>query len=145
MRKIGISITLVGMAVLIWFAVLSSPQPESVCGDDRNIVVAWQSLDGLPEGSDQLECRRLALVGVAKGLGLSAPLITVGLLIAVSASAGDRSRQSEQREVEANAAAATRQRPSSDGTKWWDGYRWQSTTRKTRDVQPPVDVDVDAP
>ncbi len=143
MRKIGIAITLVGIAVLVWFAVLSSPQPASTCGNDPNVVVAWQSLDGLPDGSDQLECRRLALVGLAKGLGLSAPLITVGLLIAVSAGASDRSRQREEREHTATVAAATRQRPSSDGTKWWDGYRWQTTTRSTRstpDARPPVDV-----
>jgi len=121
-RRIGIALVLLGIGAATWFTWLARPDTESRCDREPNLVMATAGPDNVLDLPTERECRRLATVELAKGMGLGGSLVIGGLvLIAVGSS---RHRVKTDRAETAAAAAASRGRRSEDGSQWWDGYRW---------------------
>jgi hypothetical protein len=125
-REAGVALTLIGLAVVTWFALLTSPEPEYVCGSSSNLVVLWSGYDTFPELPAEAECRRRAGVELAKGLALGGTMAVGGLVLAVAGHGRRRLRDAQSGVT--RGAEAGRVRRSEDGSQWWDGYRWHRIT-----------------
>ena len=122
MRRLGIGIVLLGLAAATWFTWLERPESGTRCDREPNLIVATTGADRTLQLEHERECRRLATVEVAKGVGVGSALVVLGLVVVVVSPS--RRRVKADRVNKAASAVSTRERRSEDGTQWWDGYRW---------------------
>ena len=87
-----------------------------------NLIVATTGADRTLQLEHERECRRLATVEVAKGVGVGSALVVLGFVVIVVSPS--RRRVQADRVDKAASAVSARERRSEDGTQWWDGYRW---------------------
>lgn len=111
-----------GIGAATWFTWLARPDIGSRCDREPNLVVATAGPDKVLDHPTERECRRLATVELAKGMGLGGSLVIGGLVLIVVGPS--RHRVNTDRVETAAAAAASGVRRSEDGSQWWDGYRW---------------------
>lgn len=112
----------VGACVMIWSAVLTGPEPRSVCGRDPNIIVVYGASEQPSPGAEE-SCRRTAMAELLKGVVATAFLMIGGGALTL---VGISRRQVERRRLRSEQAAADGYgRRSEDGNRWWDGYSWR--------------------
>lgn len=122
MRRLGIGIILLGLAAATWFTWLERPEASTRCDREPNLIVATTGADRTLQLERERECRRLAIVEVAKGVGVGSASVILGLVVILVSPS--RQRVKADRVDKAASAVSVRERRSEDGTQWWDGYRW---------------------